>query len=349
MTEIIHVGNQLPSAGDSFSTDALIEQFLADSQIRENSKTRYRKSLKEYFKWLDKKGIVLKSVTLTELLQYKSELEQTVAVRSGTKLSSFTVGAYIMAVKAFYNWGDGKGLMFNPGKALKSPERQKKFKRIPLTIDQANKLLDYFETQSLRDFAIVNLMILTGLRTIEVVRPNFGDIKYIDGTRLLYVQGKGKDEADNYVKLVDSAFFPIQKYLSTRVGVTDSSPLFASDGLMGASGGRLIPGTISGIVKAGLRAVNLDHPQWTAHSLRHTAGTTIIDMGGDIKDVQNMHRHSDSKTSEGYAQLALERRRLKETTGENLLDKAFGGRKSQGNAPIQPQNPMNPEPPADTK
>jgi integrase/recombinase XerD len=328
MTEIIHVGGGgLPAT--THSTDDLVEQFLADAQIRENSKTKYRKSLKKYFKWIQSRGIELKNVTLTELLQYRADLEAMTSQRSGTKLSSFTIGAYLMAVKVFYNWGESKGLMFNPGKALKSPERQKKFKRRPLTTDQANQLLDYFETQSPRDFAIVNLMVLTGLRTIEVVRPNIGDIKTLDGIRVLYIQGKGKSEADNYVKLVDSAYFPIQKYIATRANIVAEAPLFASAGVIGASGGRLIPGTISEMVKAGLRAIGLNDPSLTAHSLRHTAGTTVIDMGGSIKDVQNMHRHADSKTSEGYAEMALERKRLMESSGENILDRAFGGRKSQ--------------------
>ena len=328
MTEIIHVGIQLPIT--THSTDDLIEQFLADAQIRINSKVRYRKSLKEYFKWIASNGIELKNVTLTELLQYRADLETRTSKRNGTKLSSFTIGAYLMAVKVFYNWGESKGLMFNPGKSLKSPERQKKFKRRPLTVDQANRLLDYFETKSPRDFAIVNLMVLTGLRTIEVVRPNIGDIKELDGVRVLYIQGKGKSEADNYVKLVNSAYFPIMKYISGRTEATASSPLFASNTTIGVGGGRLIPGTISEMVKAGLRAINLNDPSLTAHSLRHTAGTTVIDMGGSIKDVQNMHRHADAKTSEGYAEMALERKRLTESSGENILDKAFGGRSSQG-------------------
>lgn len=330
MTEIIHVGNQLPDAQRPHSTDDLIEQFLADAQIRDNSKIRYRKSLKEYFKWIENSNLDLKAITLTELLKYKADLEGSTSQRSGTKLSSFTVGAYLMAVKVFYNWGESKGLMFNPGKALKSPAREKKFKRVPLTSDQANMLLDYFETRSPRDFAIVNLMVLTGLRTVEVVRINCGDIKEIDGTRVLYVQGKGKSEKDKYVKLVNSAYFPIKKYLITRTAFTMDMPLFVSEGIGTAEArGRLIPGTISEMVKAGLRAVGLDHPQWTAHSLRHTAGTTAVDLGATIGEVQALLRHSDSKTSEGYAHMALERKRLKDPTAENLLDKEFGGRESQ--------------------
>lgn len=347
MTEIIHVGNQLPAAGDSASTNALIEQFLADAQIRKNSKTSYRKSLKEYFKWIAKNNIELKQVTLTELLRYRADLEASSSQRSGTKLSGFTVGAYLMAVKVFYNWGESKGLMFNPARALKSPKREKKFSRSPITEDQAGRLLDYFETRPIRDFCIVNLMILTGLRTVEVSRANWGDIKDIDGVRVLHVQGKGKDDKELYVKLVDSAFFPIKRYIETRKDITLDSPLFASEGIM-SGGTRLIPGTISELVKAGFRAINMDSPSWTAHSLRHTANTTAVDMGSDLKDVQAMSRHASDTTTSEYAKMALARKRLKSVTAENLLEKAFGGRKSQGNAPIQPQKPITPEQTTDT-
>lgn len=328
MPEIIKHESRLPSVGSSFSTNDLIEQFLADAQIRENSKIRYRKSLKEYFKWIDKNNIELKNVTLTELLQYKADLETTTSIRSGTKLSGFTVGAYLMAVKVFYNWGESKGLMFNPGKALKSPKREKKFKRKPLTVGEANKLLDYFETQSMRDFAIVNLMLLGGLRTIEVARINVGDIKDNAGVRVLYVQGKGKSEADNYIKLVDSAFFPIKKYILSRKDANGDSPLFVSEGITN-SNGRLIPGTISELVKAGLRAIGMDHPQWTAHSLRHTAFTTATDLGASIESIRDMARHSSTTPTEGYIEMAAERKRLREVTPENLLEDVFGRRNSQ--------------------
>ena len=62
---------------------------------------------------------------------------------------------------------------------------------------------------SLRDFAIVNLILRTGLRTIEVVRADVGDITFKGNRRILRVWGKGHDTKDDFVVLTDKTYLPI--------------------------------------------------------------------------------------------------------------------------------------------
>ncbi len=78
----------------------------------------------------------------------------------------------------------------------------------------------------MRDFALLNLLLRTGLRDIEVVRADCGDIQTVSGVDVLYIQGKGRPGKDNYVVLTESALAPIRDYLGMRDDSRDSSPLF---------------------------------------------------------------------------------------------------------------------------
>ncbi|MEK6884900.1 MAG: tyrosine-type recombinase/integrase, partial [Nanoarchaeota archaeon] len=296
---VINNNNLQHKPDDDFNADILIEQFLADTQnILENTKKRYKKSLKLYFEWVKRSQYQLKNITLTELLIYKAELENKVT-KEGGKLSPFTVSTYLIAVKEFYKWANGKGLMYDPAKALKSPKKEHRFRRKPLNEEQIKLLFDYFKSNSKRDYALINVMYYCGLRTIEISRLDIGDIEIIDGVRQVAIQGKGKITKDRWVKLLDKAFVPLSEYLATREELKPSDPIFVSESIT-EPGGRLIAGTISKIVKRGLRAIGLNERMYTAHGIRHSAATNAIKKGASISQVQEMLRHADEKTTLNY-------------------------------------------------
>lgn len=146
---------------------------------------------------------------------------------------------------------------------------------------------------------MINLMLRTGLRTIEVHRADIGDITMRKERRILKVWGKGREEKNQFVILTDEAYRPIPDYLMTRPGTRDNEPLFATEGL-GHSGGRVSTRTIQDICKKVLRAIDLDSHEYSAHSLRHTTGTQILLNGGTLFNVQAVLRHASPATSQLY-------------------------------------------------
>ncbi|MCF0168422.1 MAG: tyrosine-type recombinase/integrase, partial [Bacteroidales bacterium] len=174
---------------------------------------------------------------------------------------------------------------------------------------------------SQRNYAMLNLMLRTGLRTIEVSRADVGDITRKKGRRILRVWGKGHSEKDDFVVLTDEAYLPIRDYLATRPGAAASEPLFCTVGL-GHSGKRMSTRTIQSICKEHLRAIGLDGHEYSAHSLRHTTGTQILLNGGTMMDVQNVLRHASPATSQIYVNTIMEDKRLDDAS-EELLDNSF--------------------------
>ena len=294
--------------------EELVDRFIASQDVKESSKLLYRRTLKQYFNWVEDKGYLLSEIARPQLLEYKQEL-----LTSGK--SSLTVGSYITSVRRFYEWTEANKYYPNVAKGIKTPRRKQQFKKQPLLPAQATALLNYYQDKALRDYAIVNLLLRTGLRTIEVTRANIGDITFKGSQRVLLVHGKGRDEKDNFVLLTDKSYQPIAEYLATRGKVNSSEPLFTSTS-NNSKGERLSTRTISYIAKEGLKAIGLDERAFTAHSLRHTTAVNILRGGGSLEQAQMTLRHSNPATTQIYTATLDEERRLK-NSGEALIDNLY--------------------------
>lgn len=288
--------------------------FVSGQDVKESSRLLYTRTLKLFFEWVERNGKVIADLTRTDLLEYKDEL-------FSKGLSSLSVASYLTSLRKFYEWAESEKLYPNIAKGIKTPRRVQAFKKQHLTDEKSGELLNHFHEVSLRDYAIVNLILRTGLRTIEVVRADVGDITFKGNRRVLKVWGKGHDTKDDFVVLTDKAYEPIKEYLNTRKGAKVNEPLFTSSSHRN-TGGRLTTRTISGLCKSGLKAIGLDGREFTAHSLRHTTAVTILKNGGDIAQAQAVLRHTSPATTQIYTESIKEELRL-QTAPEQLIDKAF--------------------------
>ena len=294
--------------------ESLVDSFIQAQDVKLSSKELYRRTLKQYFNWIDTKNYLLSEIARPQLLEYKDEL-----LTSG--LSSLTVGSYITSVRRFYEWAEANKFYPNVAKGIKTPKRKQQFKKQPLLPEQATALLSYYQDRTLRDYAVISLLLRTGLRTIEVIRASVEDIVFKGSKRVLLVHGKGRDEKDNFVLLTDKAYKPIADYLATRGKVNSSEPLFTSSS-NNSKGERLTTRTISYIAKEGLKAIGLDESSFTAHSLRHTTAVNILRGGGSLEQAQFTLRHSNPATTQIYTATLNEERRL-QNSGEALIDSLY--------------------------
>jgi len=294
--------------------EELVDSFIASQDVKLSSKLLYRRTLKQYFNWVEDKGYLLSEIARPQLLEYKQDL-------LSSDKSSLTVGSYITSVRRFYEWTEANKFYPNVAKGIKTPRRKQQFKKQPLLPAQATALLSYYQDKALRDYAIVNLLLRTGLRTIEVLRASVEDITFKGSQRVLLIQGKGRDEKDNFVLLTDKAYQPIAEYLDSRGKVNSSDPLFTSTS-NNSKGERLSTRSISYIAKEGLKAIGLDERSFTAHSLRHTTAVNILRGGGSLEQAQMTLRHSNPATTQIYTATLNEERRL-QNSGEALIDSLY--------------------------
>jgi len=271
----------------------LMADFLAAQDVREISRLAYRKGLEKFLSWIATEGI--KQPDREAILKFKAFLKE-----SG--LSANTINSYLVAVKRFFSYLEGARKYPNIAKDIKGLKQPKGHLREALTVSQIKDLLAQFDTLTLqgkREFAIVNLMARTGLRTIEVVRANIGDIKQEGGEALLFVQGKGRDSKDDFVILTEKTSKPILAYLKARGRIKPEDPLFASSSDRNKGQG-LTTRTVRQIVKDNLRKININDPKLSAHSLRHFFATQSLKGGAPLIQVREAMRHASIETTEKY-------------------------------------------------
>ena len=294
--------------------ERLMETFLSSQDIMDKSRETYRWGLRRFFKWCRKTGRDFRAMTPVDIVAFKNSL-------SKERLTALTIGAYMTAVRRFYGWTEMTLIYPNIARSVRPPRNRKGFKKTALDPVEATELLEYMKGRSLRDYAIVNLILRTGLRTIEVTRADIGDITRKRGKRVMKVWGKGADEKAAFVIIGDPVWEPIKRYLDGRADCSKTMPLFVTEG-KGHRGERMSPRSVQRLCKEALRAVGLEGHEYSAHSLRHTTAVTIIRQGGDLNDVQRVLRHASQVTSQVYTASIEQEVRL-DSNPEALLDNAF--------------------------
>lgn len=274
---------------------ALAERWLAYIDRTPKTVATYNKAIKIFLHFLYERGIT--SPTRDTILDYKRDMES-------RGLKANTINNYLIAIRQFFSWLEVEGLGKNIAKNIHSEKQTKDHKKDYLTIPQCKDLLGRIDRSTLqgkRDFALAYLLITCGLRTIEINRADIGDIRTIGGESVLFVQGKGRADKNDFVKLPSDTEQAIREYLAARGESNENAPLFASLSHRTA-GERMSTRAVSGIAKDLLRAAGFNDERHTAHSFRHTAITiALIENGGDIQAAAQFARHSNITTTTIYA------------------------------------------------
>lgn len=313
-------------------TDDLVAAFLADQDVNAASRMVYGSNLRQFLAWIQATGREMRQAVRADIVAYKQHL-----MDKGH--SGHTIASYLTSVRRFYEWAEACRYYPNVAKGVRPPKHLPEFRRSDLLPEECEQLILHFakrisqvDIATLRDHAIVSVLLRTGIRLIEAVRANVADIGQLWGERVLHVQGKGRTDKGEIVKLTDKAFVPLDTYLRARGSISAADPLFVSESNNGKPGsrgkdgrvrdGRLSTRHVSQLVKDGLQAIGLTGREYVAHSLRHTTATSILRAGGDMEDVRMVLRHKSIAPSEGYVRRMKQEQRVKQSP-ERLLDGLF--------------------------
>jgi len=178
--------------------------------------------------------------------------------------------------------------------SLKNERIKPNIKKTILTISQAKQLL--LETKAkrkyiwdYRDHAIVYLMLVSGLKPVEIVSAKRVDYEIVDGRSLLYIRKNGKRNRDEFVHLSKGAKIALDDYLSRR---KDSFIyLFVHHKNMTADG-KLRRMFFWDMFRRVLKNCGLEGQGITPHCLRHTAAIMNLERGASIEETKAFLRHS---------------------------------------------------------
>lgn len=294
----------------------LIPSFLSDCDMKKLSTSTYNRVLLLFVKWLYVNRLTITSIGRSHIIAWKKSLEESHKPR--------TVNLYLSVIKRFYAWMNENGHYSDVAKGIKFSRVIHKYTRLPLTVDQVGKLLSIIDrstAKSRRDHAMINLMVKTGLRRVEVTRLNVSDIIERNGKPALVIQRKGHDSKDVNKIITPQLLDELNEMICDRPEVDQSQPLFISYDSAGKHN-RLTTDRISRLIKAYLKQIGLNDPMYSAHSLRHTTAVTLLDAGYDLYYVQMFMGHSSPATTQLYTKLISDRLNL-DDKGVNSLESVF--------------------------
>lgn len=270
-----------------------INNYLSFVDVQGQSALTYTKSIKQLANYLRANGI--SEPVREDILRFREYLKET-----GHK--NTTIQTYIVAIRLFFKWLQQEGIYPNIADNIKAPKVSRDHKKDYLTANQVKEILNSIDTDTLqgkRDYALITLLVTCGLRTIEVVRANKEDLQALGENTVLYIQGKGREDKAEYVKVPVQTEKAIRDYLLARGKVSGTDPLFASTS-NNSKGQRMTTRAIRGIVKNAMVKTGYDSDRLTTHSLRHTAVTLSLLVGKDITEVQEFARHKNIATTMIY-------------------------------------------------
>lgn len=301
MAELVNIAGTELTTRQTVSAD-LFKRWIAYIDASPKTVATYTRAIKRFFLYLQAAGI--SQPTRETVVQYREYLKQ--------DHKPTTVQSYLTAVKLFFQWTDQEGLYPDIANHVKGAKLDTGHKRDYLTSKQAARLLEGIDRSSLkglRDYAILSLMVTTGLRTVSVIRADIQDIRTVGDDVALFYQGKGHEEKATFVKLAPPVEEAIRAYLKDRGPADKTAPLFASIAHRN-SGQRMTTRSISRLAKEHLVNIGLDSDRLTAHSLRHTAATLNLLNGGTIEETKQLLDHASIDTTLIYSH-ALERAKNK--------------------------------------
>jgi len=293
-------------------TEALYARFIAYLDAKPKTIQTYARALRQLFKYFSSHGIA------------RPSREDIIAFRDWLKEAHkpTTVQNYIAAARLFFQWLKHEGIYPNVAEHVKGATIDKEHKKDYLTSAQIKSVMDAVDQSTecgLRDYALLAVMVTGGLRTVEVSRADVNDLRTVGDSPALLIQGKGKDEKTEYIKLQPKVERAVREYIKARGSVDQMGPLFASTS-NNSAGRRLSTRSISGIVKSRLKDAGYDSDRLTAHSLRHTAVTLSLLAGKEMEEVRQFARHSNIATTQIYNH-ALDR--AKNSCGEAIAAAIF--------------------------
>lgn len=223
--------------------------------------------------------------------------------------TSSTVGRKLSALRTFFRYLCREKIL--TGDPLTGVANPRKERHIPvfLTVDEVFSLLEEpgdEDTFGLRDGAIMELLYSTGMRVSEVVSLDKSDLDFASG--MVRVSGKGnKQRVVPFGSAAAEAlhrYFPMRRDLLTSCAARgkqpDTSALFLNN-----RGKRLTQRSIERMVREyGQRAgINVTV---TPHALRHSFATHLLEMGADLRTVQELLGHASLSTTQKYTHLDMD-------------------------------------------
>lgn len=285
----------------------VVEEFLSviksTKNLSDKTITAYRSDLTDFVN-----TIRPRSLDENTILNYVQELSQ---VRH---LKDSTITRKLVVLKMFFEYAHSHNYI-PQNYFLLHNFKFKREKQLPktLAVKETTVLLNcvaskvttatttFGKWKTLRDLALVDILISTGIRIAEASNISLSDIILLERTILIH--GKGRKQRLIYISCPQT-WANLMQWLKIRQQLfTDTDKVFVNrhGNQLGIHGIEYIYNTLK--KEAGINTRS------TPHYLRHTFATNLLANGADLRSVQEILGHSSVSTTERYTEVTTKRKK----------------------------------------
>lgn len=280
----------------------LCEDFLmiakSTKNLSDKTITAYRSDISDFERFLQ--GATIGETSVLAYVQHLS---------TERNLKDSTICRKLVSLKVFFEYLYEHNHI--PANYFKCHSfRFKKERRLPKTLStkEIEKLLGYAAKsadvksswKTVRDLALIDILISTGIRIAEASNISINDIIYSERTILIH--GKGRKQRLIYISCPQTwnnltSWLKVRK---TRNPQADKVFINRYGNQLGIHGVEHVYNQMK--INCGINAAS------TPHYLRHTFATNLLTNGADLRSVQEILGHASVSTTEIYTEVSAKRK-----------------------------------------
>jgi integrase/recombinase XerC len=266
----------------------------AERRVSPHTASAYLRDLKAFLAFLaEHRGGPSSIATLEELRH--ADFRAYLARRAMDQQARTSTARALSVLRNFFRFLERSGRARNDAiGAVRTPRLPQSVPKPLAAEDAIAAIRDVAEAHdtpwvALRDTALMTLLYGCGLRIDEALRLDLEDAPTRETLR---VTGKGGKE--RIVPILPAVRGAVSAYIAACPFLVPGGPLF-----VGARGGRLNPGVFQRTMRQVRARLGLPETA-TAHALRHSFATHLLQAGGDLRSIQELLGHASLSTTQRY-------------------------------------------------
>lgn len=277
--------------------DRFFKYLEVEKRFSKHTIEAYKRDLKQFYDFLN--------VDYDQIIEDERKIKNWIVDLVSKNYNSRSINRKLSALKTFYRFLLKQGyIRTSPMERVLNPKNSQ---TLPVFIPQKDlanlpDLLEQTDFKFVRDWLIIEMLYLTGIRRSELVKLEISDIDF--SGKVLRIHGKGKK--DRQIPVPDRLLQLIEHYLRLKknffAGKTyDSDKLLVTD-----KGKALYPEFVNRRVKRLLSSIT-SLERLTPHVLRHSFATHLLNNGADINAIKELLGHSSLAATEVYTHNSFEK------------------------------------------
>ena len=286
----------------------LIDRFLtwleAERRYSPLTVRNYQRDIDQFLGWMS----LTRDSFVPNMIKREDVEEWIIYLGDKRKLKATSVNRTVASLRTLWRWllhhGHVKRDVVSMIRSTKTPRRLPVFvpdSRMVEVVEGIKEDLASGDYVRVRDAVVVVLFYTSGMRLAELHALNVGDIS----ADFSHIRVLGKGRKERIVPLIA----PVQEILKKYCGQKSSQNICIDQKkalILSEKEERLSQRTLQRIVDRVLKASGVQG-KTSPHVLRHTFATHLLNMGADLRDIQELLGHSSLKATQVYTHNDVER------------------------------------------